>query len=258
MNCEEWWKVLGIQRLEEKKIKIKASLPQVTPTTHISDSHAWGISPTPPSLSLLSAALLISKNKKGVTRSSEKDNLPSPHTLPPFHPTPPSQASTFSFFLFFLRKDGVRNFFFFLLGDLEGELSGESASSIFSPCGGFRLSALVVSWLMRLFSSSSSLPLWPSPFPFSSTPVWFSVWSGERTGKKKLIRSASGMRETLQFSRPIDLNYTEMTTTRTTNSSYSWCLSCNVAPQANITPFTTHLKCVKIYSGHLLSYSTYI
>ena len=31
MNCEEWWKVLGIQRLEEKKIKIKASLPQVTP-----------------------------------------------------------------------------------------------------------------------------------------------------------------------------------------------------------------------------------
>ncbi len=55
--------------------------------------------------------------------------------LPVWPPQPLcSQASVFSFFLFFFRKDGVRNFFFFLvLGDLEGELSGDSASSIFSP-----------------------------------------------------------------------------------------------------------------------------
>lgn len=37
-----------------------------------------------------------------------------------------TQDSIFSFFLPFFRKDGVRNFFFFLEGDLEGEPSGET------------------------------------------------------------------------------------------------------------------------------------
>lgn len=36
-----------------------------------------------------------------------------------------NQDSTFSFFLLFFRNEGVRNFFFFLEGDLEGEPSGD-------------------------------------------------------------------------------------------------------------------------------------
>ncbi|TNN57515.1 hypothetical protein EYF80_032239 [Liparis tanakae] len=75
-------------------------------------------------------------------------------------------------------KDGVRNFFFFLaLGDLEGELSGDSASSIVPQLRTVisTLSTLVVSWLTRRLSSSSTSP-WPS-LPFIR-PVWLSEGAG--------------------------------------------------------------------------------
>lgn len=94
-----------------------------------------------------------------------------------------AQASVFSFFLFFFRKDGVRNFFFFLvLGDLEGELSGDSASSIFSPERTVfsMLSTLVVNWLTRLESSSSTSPWLSLPF---IRPAWFSV-GGTNKGRR--------------------------------------------------------------------------
>lgn len=81
-------------------------------------------------LSILTArAWNLRRNRQKQGHETEKEKEPPP-------PAPPSgaQASSFSFFLFFFRKDGVRNFFFFLvLGDLEGELSGDRPSSIFSP-----------------------------------------------------------------------------------------------------------------------------
>lgn len=83
-----------------------------------------------------------------------------------------NQDSTFSFFLLFFRKDGVRNFFFFLEGDLEGEPSGDMGplvtDSVLSLEVSTSVSALVVIWLkplLRISSAvcSSSLPLTTTP-----------------------------------------------------------------------------------------------
>lgn len=83
-----------------------------------------------------------------------------------------NQDSTFSFFLLFFRKDGVRNFFFFFEGDLEGEPSGDMGplvtDSVLSLEVSTSVSALVVIWLkplLRISSAvcSSSLPLTTTP-----------------------------------------------------------------------------------------------
>lgn len=83
-----------------------------------------------------------------------------------------NQDSTFSFFLLFFRKDGVRNFFFFFEGDLEGEPSGDIGplvtDSVLSLEVSTSVSALVVIWLkplLRISSAvcSSSLPLTTTP-----------------------------------------------------------------------------------------------
>ncbi|KAJ8365461.1 hypothetical protein SKAU_G00142920 [Synaphobranchus kaupii] len=87
-------------------------------------------------------------------------------------------------------KEGVRNFFFFLLGDLLGELSGVRASSIFSPplTAISTLSALVVSWLTRLLRSSSASCA-PS-FPFGMPPAWFSAADGSRASRRDWVTAA--------------------------------------------------------------------
>lgn len=83
-----------------------------------------------------------------------------------------NQDSTFSFFLLFFRKEGVRNFFFFFEGDLEGEPSGDMGplvtDSVLSLEVSTSVSALVVIWLrplLRISSAvcSSSLPLTTTP-----------------------------------------------------------------------------------------------
>lgn len=86
-----------------------------------------------------------------------------------------AQDSIFSFFLPFFRKDGVRNFFFFLEGDLEGEPSGEtgvlvtvSLFSLGASCSGL---AGVLVWSPPLLSSvlcSSSFPLTTAGGSFSA------------------------------------------------------------------------------------------
>lgn len=80
------------------------------------------------------------------------------------------QDSAFSFFLLFFRKEGARNFFFFLEGDLEGDPSGLTGPLVtdsvlsFGPSG---VSALVFSWLIPLLRCSSTVC--SSSFPLTST-----------------------------------------------------------------------------------------
>lgn len=108
-----------------------------------------------------------------------------------------TQDSIFSFFLPFFRKDGVRNFFFFLEGDLEGEPSGETGLlvtvSLFSLGASESGLAGVVVWSPPLPWLSSVLC--SSSFPFTAGGGSFSVvesagawpsstflspWQGER------------------------------------------------------------------------------
>lgn len=106
-----------------------------------------------------------------------------------------TQDSIFSFFLPFFRKDGVRNFFFFLEGDLEGEPSGDTGLLVtVSFSLGASWSVLVVVRSVSPFPRFSSV-LGSSPFPFTtaggsflavgSGGAWLSSsflspWEGER------------------------------------------------------------------------------
>lgn len=107
-----------------------------------------------------------------------------------------TQDSIFSFFLPFFRKDGVRNFFFFLEGDLEGEPSGETGllvtvSFSLGASGSALVGEVVLpSPLPRLSSvlCSSSFPFTTAGGSFSaveSAGTWLpsaflSPWQGER------------------------------------------------------------------------------
>lgn len=95
------------------------------------------------------------------------------------------------FFLFFLRKEGVRNFFFFLDGDFEGEPSGDRTSSVLSGdlmvISMFSMVVLVVSLLTRWASSSSTSCISSLPFTMTGTSTevkllenssWFSTKGG--------------------------------------------------------------------------------
>lgn len=106
-----------------------------------------------------------------------------------------TQDSIFSFFLPFFRKDGVRNFFFFLEGDLEGEPSGDTGLLVtVSFSLGASWSALVVVRSVPPFPRFSSA-LCSSSFPFTTAAgsflavesggawppsAFLSPWEGER------------------------------------------------------------------------------
>lgn len=123
-----------------------------------------------------------------------------------------TQASIFSFFLFFFRKEGVRNFFFFLDGDFDGEPSGERTSSIFSGdlmvISMFSMVVLVVNLLTRLASSSSTSCMSSLPFTtMTGTSMdmkllenssWF---SRKQEGFRVIVQywNASAMREGIIF-----------------------------------------------------------
>lgn len=121
-----------------------------------------------------------------------------------------TQDSIFSFFLPFFRKDGVRNFFFFLEGDLEGEPSGETGllvtvSFSLGASGSALAGEVVRPPPLPRFSSV----LCSSSFPFTTAGGSFSVveladtwlpsallspWQGER-GEMRVGVAAAGTAE---------------------------------------------------------------
>lgn len=122
-----------------------------------------------------------------------------------------NQDSTFSFFLLFFRKDGVRNFFFFFEGDLEGEPSGDMGPLVTDSVLSFEVStsvsALVVIWLrplLRMSSAvcSSSLPLTTTPsgcvFSGSVVALLVSVFLASSGKRSKDVTHKISFRRELQ------------------------------------------------------------